>query len=104
MARRKLTVIEQAIKDAAAELGLPKDHWDVERLGSLPGRLNAGRRKWAQGQSSPAAADTVTLMDDITKLRTAAGLTGPREFNIRFVHRYVGIADIVCPHCKKNSR
>jgi hypothetical protein len=29
MARRKLTVGEQAIKDASVELGLPRDHWNV---------------------------------------------------------------------------
>ena len=103
MARRKLTVVEQAIKDASAELGLPKDHWDVERLATLQVMLKAARHKWENGQSSSAASDMVTLMEEITKLRAAAGLTsGPREMEITFVEGVTGVYK--CTECGHENR
>jgi hypothetical protein len=102
MARRKLTVVEQAIKDAAVELGLPKDHWDVERLATLQVMLKAARHKWENGQSSGAASDMVTLMEEITKLRTAAGLaSGPREIEVTYVRAVTGIYK--CKHCGEEN-
>jgi len=103
MARRKLTVVEQAIKDASAELGLPKDHWDVERLATLQVMLKAARHKWENGQSSSAASDMVTLMEEITKLRAAAGLaSGPREMEITFVEGVTGVYK--CTECGHENR
>jgi hypothetical protein len=104
MARRKLSVIERAIKDAAAELDLPKDHWDVERLATMQVMLKVARHKWSQGQAPKDAADMLVLMDAITGMRKSAGLQGPRAVDIRFVEGYRGIADVVCPHCHKVSR
>ena len=103
MARRKLNVVEQAIKDASAELGLPKDHWDVERLATLQVMLKAARHKWENGQSSSAASDMVTLMEEITKLRAAAGLaSGPREMEITFVEGVTGVYK--CTECGHENR
>ena len=103
MARRKLTAWEQALKDAAKELGAPKDDFRVEKLATLTLLLKVQRSQWTQGKL-PNSGDMIEVMNAIEALRTAAGLTGPRGFNIKFVHRYVGIADITCPHCKKTSR
>jgi len=91
MARRKLTVVEQAIKDAAKELNLPKDHWDVERLATMTVMLKVARHKWSQGQSSGAAGDMLTLMSEISAMRSKAGLGGPREIEVSFLRRVVGV-------------
>ena len=44
--RRKLGVIEQAIRDAAKELQVDKDSWEAERLGTLIVMLKVARSKW----------------------------------------------------------
>jgi hypothetical protein len=102
--RRKLTVIEQAIKDAAKELNLPKDHWDVERLATMQVMLKVARHKWSQGQSASAAGDMLTLMDSITTLRKEAKLAEPMDIKLQIVKRAIGIANITCKHCGKTDR
>lgn len=102
--RRKLTVVEQAIKDAAAELGLPKDHWNVERYATLQVMLKVARHKWSQDQASSAASEMLSIMDAISAMRREAGIREPLQLNMRVVESYVGIADITCPHCGKASR
>jgi hypothetical protein len=105
MARKKLGLVEQAIRDAAKELSLPRDDWRVERLGTLQILLKVTRHKWAADQTSARAADIVMLMDEITKLRTEAGIDNtPSEVEIKFVEHYTGVATITCPHCQMSSR
>jgi hypothetical protein len=103
MSRRKLTVVEQAVKDAAKELGLPKDHWDVERLATMQVMLKVARHKWASGQSSSAAGDMLQLMAEITTLRKEARVE-PMEVNIKYASAFVGVADIECKYCHKTAR
>jgi hypothetical protein len=100
MARRKLTVVEQAIKDAAAELKLPKDHWDVERLATLNVMLRVARHKWSQGQAANDANQMLALMDSITTLRKEARLNEPLDIKIHFVRgKFTGR----CSHCGKST-
>ena len=93
MSRRKLTVVEAAIRDASKELGLPRDHWDVERLATLNVMLKVARHRWAQGQSSGAASDMLVLMDSITALRKQAKLVEPLAITIRSIDSFK------CSHC-----
>jgi hypothetical protein len=104
MSRRKLTVVEQAIKDAAAELKLPKNSWDVERLATMQVMLKVARHKWSQGQSSSAAGDMLQLMESITTLRREAKLSEPMDIEVNVVRRATGIADVTCKHCGKTDR
>jgi hypothetical protein len=92
MARRKLTVVEQAIKDAAAELKLPKGSWDVERLAKRRLMWKVAFQKWATGQSSKDAADMLTLMAAITQLLKDHGIgdNRPTELKVSFVEKLRG--------------
>src|SRR5262249_47253081 len=99
MARRKLTVIEAAIKDAAAELKLPKDAWVVEQLATLNVMLKVARHKWSTGQGSKDAGDMIALMDAITTLRKERGINDdpPNNIEVNIVHRFHGV--VTCHEC-----
>jgi hypothetical protein len=103
MSRRKLTVVEQAMKDAAAELKLPKDHWDVERLATLNVMLRVARHKWSQGQAANDANQMLALMDSITTLRREAKAVEPIaiEVNIRKGRFTNGVFRGQCSHCQE---
>jgi hypothetical protein len=102
--RRKLTTWESALKDAAKELGLPKDDFRVEKLATLVLLLKVQRSQWANGKLSKSS-DMIEVMSEITKLRDAAGIDNtPHEVSVQFVEHYVGVATITCPHCKMSSR
>jgi len=104
MARRKRTIVEQAVADAAKELGLPPTHWSVLRLSTMMVMLAVAQHKFSTTQSSQSAADILTLMDSITALRAEAKLNEPVQIRVKYASSYVGIANIVCPHCKMASR
>src|SRR5262245_48394435 len=99
MARRKLTVIEQAIKDAAAELRLPKTSWDVQRLALMNTMLRVSQHKWASGQASKDATEMLNLMDAITELRKSRGINDdhPNQIEVAIVHRFHGV--VTCHKC-----
>jgi len=99
MARRKLTVVEQAMKDAAAELGLPKDHWDVERLATLNVMLEVARHKWSAGQATSDANQMLALMEAITALRRESKASEAPQISVEIVRKLRG----KCWHCGKEN-
>jgi hypothetical protein len=104
MARRKLTVVEKAIADAARELSLPRDHWNVERLSTLMVLKQVAVHKFSTTQSSQSAADILALMDSISKLRAEAKLNEPVAITVEYAESFIGICDTTCPHCGRTSK
>jgi hypothetical protein len=92
--RKPLSVWQQALKDAARELSMPKDSWPVERFATLRIALQLARSKWASGNTT-ASADLLTLMAEITQLRANAGLDVPRSVDVQIVRKLRG----KCCHC-----
>src|SRR5262249_54775324 len=90
---------EQAIKDAAAELKLPKTSWDVERLATLNVMLKVARHKWSTGQGSKDAGEMIALMDAITTLRKERGINDdhPTGIEVSIVHPFHGV--VTCHAC-----
>ena len=101
MARRKLTVVEQATKDAAKELGLPVTHWTVERLATLSVMLAVARQRWANNQSTTAANDTIALMSEITAIRAEAMAAQPMHTTLEIVRPVTMDVELKCKHCEK---
>jgi len=99
MGRRKLTVWDQALKDAAKELDAPTNDFRVEKLATLTLLLKAQRASWTQGKLSNSG-DMIEVMDAIAALRKEAGLgEGVRQINVHFVRTLKAR----CPHCGKMS-
>jgi hypothetical protein len=91
---KQLSVWQQALKDAARELSMPKDSWPVERFATLRIALQLARSKWASGNTT-ASADLLVLMGEITTMRANAGLDVPRSVDVQIVKKLRG----KCAHC-----
>ena len=92
--RKKASAYDKELKAAAAELGLPRDHWQTQKLATLTLMFLVARSKWASGQSSNSS-DMLALMSEITSLRRESKAVEPMQINIEVIKKLRGR----CWHC-----
>jgi hypothetical protein len=97
MGRKKLGPYEQALKDAACEMGRPTDDWLVEKLATLMIQLRLVRAKGWSANNPAHTGDVIALMDQITALRKEAGNLAPTKVQISLVESVQGI--YCCEKC-----
>jgi hypothetical protein len=98
MARRKLSVWEQALKDASRELGEPKGSFVVERYATLATLLKLQRSQWAQGKSSNAS-DVIATLAELEAMRHQRGKDALTDIRIHVTETIRG----TCPACGVTS-
>jgi hypothetical protein len=102
--RKKATAYEIELRNAARDLGRDKDDWSVQRLANLTLLWKVAQHRWTTNQSAANTDQVVSLMDAIDALRKEVKPAEGVQFNVQYVESYVGLADVVCPHCGLKSR
>jgi hypothetical protein len=98
VSRRKLGVWDKAIRDAAKELGEPKDSFVVEKYAHLATELKLRRLQWASGKASNSA-DMIAIMAEMESMRRQRGKDAVTDIRVNIVE---GVK-ARCPHCGKTS-